>query len=258
MLHLLKLEWMKVKNYRTFWIFIGLYVLGLFSINYIFYQFQLELKKELPLDLFPYAFPKIWQTIAWISSWLLYFPGMLMILVITNEHTYKTHRQNIVDGMTRQQFIYSKIQVAVALAIITTIICVINAIIFGRLHGSSPTWEGSRFIWYCFLQGLSYIFLAMIVAVLVRRGVLAMGIFFLYGLVFEQLLGLLMSEYVIKGSWYYFPLQTTDVLIPVPFANEVVYKGAPEANVLIICSVVYIALYCFLASVGSRLRTCKF
>ena len=63
MLHLLKLEWLKVKNYRTFWIFMALYVVGLFGINYIAYQFQLELEKKAPLRIFPYDFPKIWQTI---------------------------------------------------------------------------------------------------------------------------------------------------------------------------------------------------
>lgn len=100
MIHLLKLEWLKVKNYRAFWIFLALYIIGLFSINWIAYQFQGEIKKNnVPLDIFPYDFPAVYQTIAWVSSWLLYFPGMLMILVITNEYNYKTHRQNIIDGL---------------------------------------------------------------------------------------------------------------------------------------------------------------
>ncbi|HEY0677563.1 MAG TPA: ABC transporter permease [Chitinophagaceae bacterium] len=244
-MHSLKLEWLKVKNYRTFWILLGLYVIGLFSLNYIFYQFQLDLKKQLPLDLFPYGFPKVWQTIAWVSSWLLYFPGMLMILIITNEYTYKTHRQNIVDGMTRQQFIYGKIQVAVILAVITTLICIANAIIFGTMHGSKVTVEGTEYILYAFIQALSYIFFGMILAVLLRRGGLAMGIFFIYGLVFESLLGALMHNYVVKGSWNFFPLQTTDVLIPVPFGKEMFYKNTPEPYVLIICALVYITAYCF-------------
>lgn len=243
-MHLLKLEWLKVKNYRTFWILLGLYVIGLFSLNYIFYQFQLNVKKELPLELFPYAFPKIWQTIAWISSWLLYFPGMLMILIVSNEFTYKTHRQNIVDGLTRGQFIWAKIMVAVLLAILTTIICAINAVMFGKIHGSEFSFDGSIYMLYAFIQALSYIFFGMILAVLVRRGGLAMGLYFLYGLVFESLLGALMHNYVAKGSWNFFPLQTTDVLIPVPFGKEMFYKNTPEPYVLIICALAYIVMYC--------------
>lgn len=245
MMHLLKLEWLKVKNYRTFWLFLGLYVLALFSINYSAYQFQLDLKKEFPLELFPYGFPKIWQTIAWTSSWLLYFPGMLMILIITNEFTYKTNRQNIVDGLTRQQFVYGKILVAIVLAVITTIICFLNAVIFGKLHGSEFSWRGSEYIFYCFVQGLCYIFFGMILGVLIRRGGLAMGIFFLYGIVFETLLGGLLNYSGYVEGWYFLPLQTTDTLIPVPFAKETVYKKAPSANTLIICAFAWIFLYCF-------------
>jgi ABC-2 type transport system permease protein len=131
------------------------------------------------------------------------------------------------------------------LTVITTLVVVLNAMLFGGMYGSSPTLEGSIYIAYCFLQGLTYIFVAMIIGVLVRRGGLAMGIFFLYGLVFEQLLGGLMHKYVVEGAWYYFPLQTTDVLIPVTFANNIVYKDAPDNSVLIICAIGYILICTF-------------
>ena len=58
MLHLLKLEWLKVKNYRAFWIFLGLYIIGLFSINWIAFQFQSQItQNKVPLKIFPYDFP---------------------------------------------------------------------------------------------------------------------------------------------------------------------------------------------------------
>ena len=38
MLHLLKIEWLKLKNYRTFWILSILFLISLFGINYIPYQ----------------------------------------------------------------------------------------------------------------------------------------------------------------------------------------------------------------------------
>jgi len=85
MLHLLKLEWLKVKNYRAFWIFLALYIVSLYGINQIAFNVQGEIKKNnVPVNIFPYDFPAVYQTITWVSSWLLYFPGMLMILVITN------------------------------------------------------------------------------------------------------------------------------------------------------------------------------
>lgn len=250
MLHLLKLEWLKVKNYKAFWIFLGLYIIGLFSINWIAYQFQGEIKKNnVPLQIFPYDFPAVYQTIAWVSSWLLYFPGMLIILVITNEYNYKTHRQNIIDGLTRQQFIAAKILFGFAIALLTTLSCFLIALYFGSDYSGSVSFNGIQYIGYSFIQTLCYLFLAMILAVLMRRSGLAMAVFFLYGLVFEQLLGGLLDYKILSNGTtrFYFPLEASDVLIPVTFGKEIVYNGAPSQTVLIITCLVYICLFVFLS-----------
>ena len=250
MLHLLKLEWLKVKNYRAFWIFLALYIIGLFSINWIAYQFQGEIKKNnVPLDIFPYDFPAVYQTIAWVSSWLLYFPGMLMILVITNEYNYKTHRQNIIDGLTRIKFVTAKILFGLAIALLTTISCFLIALYFGSDFSGSASFRGIQYIGYSFIQTLCYLFLAMILALLMRRSGLAMAVFFLYGLVFEQLLGGLL-DYKILGTGtarFYFPLQASDVLIPITFGKDVIYNNAPSPMVLLMVCLVYISLFVFLS-----------
>lgn len=250
-MRLLKIEWLKVKNYRAFWIFLVLYLIGLFSINYISYQLQLQVKSQnVPFEFFSYSFPKVYQTIAWVSSWLLYFPGMLMILIISNEYSFKTHRQNIIDGLTRQQFILSKIFFGVVIAIITTIACAIIAIYFGYIFSGSFSFDGFKYIGYSFIQTLDYLFFAMILAVLLRRSGLAMAVFFLYGLVFEQLIGGLVDDKIINSHnfWYYMPLQSSDVLIPFTFGENFLYKDAPSEMVLLFVAVAYIGIWCFFAN----------
>lgn len=250
MMHLLKIEWLKVKYYKAFWIFLALYVVALFSINYIAYQFQIDLKKtNVPLDIFPYNYPRVYQTIAWVSSWLLYFPGMLMILIISNEYSFKTHRQNIIDGLTRRQFVVSKILVGLVICILTTIICFLISLYFGVSFSGNFSADGLEYIGYSFIQTACYLFFAMILAILFRRSGLAMAVFFLYGLVFEQLIGGIVDNKIIYSHsfWYYMPLQATDVLIPVTFGKDIFYKDAPSSLVLIIVACIYIALYCWLS-----------
>lgn len=250
MLQLIKLEWLKVKNYKAFWIFLALYIIGLFSINYIAFQFQGEIKKNgAPINIFPYDFPAVYQTITWISSWLLYFPGMLMILVITNEYNYKTHRQNIIDGLTRQQFVVAKILFGLIIAVLTTISCFLIALYFGGDFSGSVSFKGIQYIGFSFLQTVCYLFFAMILALLMRRSGLALAVFFLYGLVFEQLLGGLLDFKVLSDGLtrYYFPLQASDTLIPVTFGSSVVYKDAPSQTVLLIVCIAYIILFAVLS-----------
>lgn len=249
MLHLLKIEWLKVKNYKAFWIFLALYIAALIGINYVAYYLSHEVAKQAPIEILPYSFPKVYQTIAWVSSWLLYFPGMIMILVISNEYSFKTHRQNIIDGWERRQFIVSKILFALVLAVILTICCFIIAIAFGVFSGSSFSFDGIENIGYAFIEALCYLFFAMILAVLLRRSGLAMAIFFLYGLVFENLIGGLVDRFVLNSHnfYYYMPLEASDVLVPIPFGNKIFYPDAPSVTTLLIVSLVYVGLYCFLA-----------
>jgi hypothetical protein len=193
-----------------------------------------------------YAFPKVWQTVGWMSSWLLYFPGMLMIMLMTNEFTFRTHRQNIIDGLSRNQFIGVKIVMVVLLAVLITFINFITALVFGSMTAGSFSTGGMQYVGYVFLQALAYIFFALMLAVLFRRSGLAIIIFILYGIIFEWLIAAVLTFNLMMAPYSYFlPLQTSDVLIPIPFGKNVFYPDTPSAISLIIGIAVYLFAYLF-------------
>lgn len=246
MLHLLKIEWLKIKNYRAFWVFAILYLVSIFLINYIAWTTQQRTAEAVPgsEQLFgnPYAFPKVWQTVGWMSSWLLYFPGMIIIMLMVNEFNFKTHRQNIIDGLSRQQFIGVKIVLAVIMAVLITLINFITAIVFGSMTSGSFSTEGLENLGYIFLQATAYIFFALMLAVLFRRSGLAIIIFILYGLIFEWLVSALVTfQFKMAPLGYFLPLQVSDVMLPIPFGKEVFYPETPSYTLLIAA----IALYLF-------------
>ena len=86
MLHLLKIEWLKIKNYRAFWVFAVLYLVSIFIVTYISWYIEQRTKAQVPEASMllgdSFAFPKVWQTVGWLSSWLLYFPGMIIIMLM--------------------------------------------------------------------------------------------------------------------------------------------------------------------------------
>ena len=112
MLRLLQIEWMKVKNYRTFWILLAITIVGMPAFNYTVYDLSNnsfpKIKGKSILGT-PFSFPDVWQTVSWNSSLLLIIPAVLIITLTTNEFTYKTHRQNVIDGWSRSQFINVKL-----------------------------------------------------------------------------------------------------------------------------------------------------
>ena len=48
MLHLLKIEWLKVKNYKAFWVFTILYFFAILGINYTGYYINELASENLP------------------------------------------------------------------------------------------------------------------------------------------------------------------------------------------------------------------
>ncbi len=252
MLHLLKIEWMKIRNYRAFWIFSIFYLVSIFLINYIGWSTNKRTVADHPeaeqILGSPYSFPHVWQTVGWMSSWLLYFPGMIIIMLMVNEFNFKTHRQNIIDGLSRSQFISVKMVVAVILALLITIISTLTAFYFGSISSGRFSTEGMANIGYVFLQSIAYIFFALMLAVLFRKSGLAIIVFVLYGLIFEWLITALMTfQFHLAPYGYFLPLQASDVLIPMPFGKKLFYPDTPEVPVMIAAIAVYIGAYVFFA-----------
>ena len=254
MTHLLKIEWLKIKNYKAFWIFSILYFFSIVGINYTGYYVNTLTAENVPgssvLMGSPYGFPKVWQTVGFMSSWLLYFPGILFIMLLTNEFNFKTHRQNIIDGWSRMQFISVKFLFALIFSVMATIFNILVALLFGYLtSGSLYTYSGMENIGYIFLQTVGYITFAMFLAVLFRRSGVAIAIFFLYGLIFEWLITALITfNMKMAPLGYFLPLQTSDVMLPIPFGDKVLYLDAPAVEWMALATIAWIAGYYFFAA----------
>jgi ABC-type transport system involved in multi-copper enzyme maturation permease subunit len=256
MMHLLKIEWLKLKNYRTFWILSALYLISIFGINYIVYRIQENIYNakqakgmaEMVIGSRPYSFPTVWQMASYVSSFLLFLPGLLLIISITNEYSYKTHRQNIIDGWSRRDFISVKLILAVIVAFISMLMVFFTALFFGFNSGSSFDHENIYYLGYFFIQTLSYSMVAILFSILFKRGALAIGVFFLYTLVLENLIAKPISHYF-NDAGRFFPLESTDTLIPLPvFENmQRQMSDPPNYTVFLIVAIIYLGLYTFLA-----------
>ena len=250
MLHLLKIEWLKIKNYRTFWVLSALFVVSLFGVNYIAYRIQTDMFEQAPmaqamLGTPPFQFPEVWTTVSYISSFLLFFPGLIIIILMTNEFSYKTHRQNVIDGLSRTQFISVKMMMCLLIALFSSFVIFVVALLFGFTEGHAAfSFHNLQNVGMFFIQTLSYTSLALVIATLFRRSGIAIGVYFLYAEIIDQLLSLLASHYL-NNIGNYFPLESNDNLIPLPLFRNVVGKILPQVNVyyMLITVAVYLFIY---------------
>jgi ABC-2 type transport system permease protein len=258
MLHLLKIEWLKVKNYRTFWVLLILYLISIIGANYLVYtvleaNFDATIKKD-PTDAFirmmigtpPYSFPIVWAMTAYVSSYLLILPGFLSIILFTNEFSYKTHRQNLIDGLTRDQFISAKLLSILSLTIISTITIGLTGMMFGFAGHKPFGGEYLRYLSLSFLQCLSYCLLALLLSALFKRSGIALGVYFVYVVIFDNVLFHVMNKYV-NNTGYFLPIESADNLIPLPVAEQVQkhFLEKPDFSYILISCIVYLGLYVF-------------
>jgi hypothetical protein len=258
MLQLLQIEWLKNKRYATFWVLTGLFALLLPLFNY---QFSSGMSEEGKMFNLGYEFPNVWSIFGFWASWFVLFIAFVIIILISNEYRYRTNRQNVIDGWTRMQVFHAKCQLIVFLALLTTLYVGLWCIIFGAAYsnGFDAMTKGMEKLFYFFVLCLNYYGLAAMLAFLLKRSGLAIGIFMLYALIFENILNNYLN-WQFKETFIgtYLPLQSSDELLPFETVKQlmsIVRPGSssqPEAWVYLLVSSAYIVLYYFITK--TRLR----
>jgi ABC-2 type transport system permease protein len=258
MLHLLRVEWLKLKNYRTFWILLAITIVSIPGLNYVVFD---VLKNSFPKGKglvktvvgSPFAFPDVWQTVSYNSApFLLILPAILIITLTTNEFTFRTHRQNIIDGWSRKQFVTVKLFELAVLAVICTLVVGITTLLFGLVANSRPPgqalWQDSRFVFFYFVQCLSYSTIAFLLALLIRRAGLSIGAFLIYMLGEQIIVGIFRNVYK-ETAVNYLPEEVTDQLIPQPYLKKLTQTAADAADwehhlpIYLLIALLYLIIY---------------
>lgn len=188
MVNLLKIEWLKIRKYLAFLLISGFFFLGIFFANYMVFLFKKNVVDEVPGSQLlysgaPYGFYKVWETTTYVSSFFLMLPALLIVILITNEYNFKTHRQNIIDGWSRFEFLKVKLALAVIFALASTLLVILVALLFGLSSGTSFSFNGIENIAYFLLKALTYNMVGILIALLTRRSGIAIAVFFVYTIV---------------------------------------------------------------------------
>jgi ABC-type transport system involved in multi-copper enzyme maturation permease subunit len=178
----LLLEYYKYRYSRTFWvinlIFLLLLILGLTIIGGSHSQGLM--------------FPVIWINFTYVASFFDILAGLLVISSISAEYQYKTLRQHIIDGLSRNEFLLSKylfvLLIALVFAILVGAINIIGGLIFTAPGHAYALLNGAMQVVYYFLQLVGYMSIAMTFALLLRNSAMAFALYMVYIWMFEWLI----------------------------------------------------------------------
>lgn len=245
MLSLIKIEWLKIKKYPAFWWMLGIVALTYPGVNTMFYYIYLDIAngKDMARNVAkmllgnPFAFPETWHSVAYFSSFFILLPSILVIMMVTNEYTFRTHRQNIIDGWSRKQYITSKFCDVLIISLVATIIYMLVALFFGLYSDSVSTYAWSQQLQYIplfFLQTFAQLSIAFLLGYLVKKAFIALGIFLFYYLVIENIAVGWLTFKIKTELGRFLPFEISDRLIPRPaFLGKLDQAGYDRAIRLI-------------------------
>ncbi|HEY5917101.1 MAG TPA: ABC transporter permease subunit, partial [Chryseolinea sp.] len=175
---------------------------------------------ELNINRIPlYHFPDVWLNLVWWSGFFKVLLGIMTVISITNEYTYRTIRQNIIDGLSRWQFLLSKILTNVLLSLASVILVFLIALVTGFIYTPDINWKyvftDLEFYPAYFLEIFTFLSFALMLGIFIQRS----------GLTIIILLLSYMLEAIVKANiddyfpWLvrFFPMESISALVPLPF-----------------------------------------
>ncbi len=237
MIRLFQVEWLKLKSYKVFWILFAMYFVGL-ALVCSSGMFLMEYLKSRGADfegidptILPlYDFPDVWQNITYVATFFKLFLAFIVVISVTNEISYRTLRQNVIDGLSKYQFLLSKLMLIGALALAATIFLFLEGLVTGMVYSHVKEarfiFQNLEFLLAYFLEVCTFLSLAFLLSLLIRKSGFVIVLLFMYTLIFEPFIAvnLQFNRHIPDTlDWIvpFLPIKSLNNLIQIPFPKYI-------------------------------------
>ena len=226
MLRLLNIEIHKLKYNRASRILIVIYFALLTSIALIAaIKFDIGPVKFHLAEQGIFNFPYIWHFNTFMASIFKFFLLLVIVSMMANEYSNKTLKQNLIDGLSKKEFILSKFYTVILLATISTVFVFITSLVLGYVYSDfnefSIVTTDLEYLLAFFVKLVAFFSFGLFLGVLVKRSAFAVGAMLVWA----------MAEGFMKGMAYwkmeehvdmlmrFLPLEAMSNLIKEPFTR---------------------------------------
>lgn len=221
MIRLLNIELMKIKKYRAFWIVSILYVA---TVSFIFFglpslidyiSLQSNSNEVRLLKNIVYNFPDTWQNLSFVASirWLIkILLGFIIITLVTNEFTNGTIRNNIINGMSRLDFLKGKVAFIALFTLFATLLIFISGLILGLMFSSNTSFNAITsklfFLGGYYIEIFTYLSFALMLGMLIKKTGIAIIVLFVY-----PIIEIVVKQYVPDNVGPYLPIEAMNSIL---------------------------------------------
>lgn len=228
MIRLLQIEFIKLWNNRASKVLIISYFALLTSIALVAaIKFDIGPIKFHLADQGIFNFPYIWHFNTFITAFFKLFLAIVIVSMMSNEYSNKTIKQNLIDGLSKREFILSKFLTVITFSLVSTIFVFIVSLILGLFYSDfnelSIIFTDLEFLLAFFVKLTGFFSFCLFLGVFVKRSAFALGFLILWQ-VFEGIFrGILRWKFfdgeTTDSIMNLFPLQSMFNLIKEPFSR---------------------------------------
>jgi len=229
MLRLLEIEYNKLRYSRSSRILIITYFILITFIALIAsIEFNLGKIQFRVADQGIFNFPYIWHFNSYIAAFLKIFLAIVIVSMMSNEYSNRTIKQNLIDGLSKKEFILSKFLTVLVFSGLSTIFLLIISLILGYSFSdfteASIVFSDLEYLVAYFIKLTGFFAFCMFLGILVKRSAFALG-FLVVWAIFENILYAVLHFQVFKGTniagqiMQFFPLEAMSNLVVEPFSR---------------------------------------
>jgi len=228
MKRLLQLEFIKLWNSKISRIIIYAYFILICSLALIAaIKFDIGPIKFHLAEQGIFNFPYIWHLNTFFAAFFKVFLAIIIVSMTANEYSYKTIKQNLIDGLSKKEFLLSKVYMAGVFSLISTAFIFFISLILGLVYSDynelGIIFSDLSFILAFFVKLFSFFSFCLFAGVLVKKSAYALGFMVIWqmfeGFIRGMIRWKLFDEATTDTIMGFFPLNSMWNLIKQPFTR---------------------------------------
>lgn len=144
-----------------------------------------------------FNFPYIWHFNTYMAAILKFFLLLVIVSMMSNEYSYKTLKQNLIDGLSKKEFILSKFYTVVAFAAISTLFVFVVSLVLGLMYSDyneiAIILSDLEYLLAFFIKLVGFFSFGLFLGIVVKRSAFAVGAMLVW----------LIGESMFKGYLFY-------------------------------------------------------
>ena len=175
-----------------------------------------------------FNFPYIWHFNSYIAAILKLFLAIVIVSMTANEYSNKTLKQNLIDGLSKKEFILSKFLTVVLFSLVSTLfvfgVSLVLGLIFSDYNEPGIIFSDIKYLFAYFIKLIGFFSFCLFLGILVKRSAFALGFLLIWSIVEGIVYGFLKWE-IFRNSdladniMELFPLASMSNLIKEPFSR---------------------------------------